>query len=61
MLFFLQYYKAAGGHLVFKHHVLYHLTKQSRLAGNPRFYWTYVDEGVNRVLSQVAQSVHHGS
>ena len=40
MLNFLNYYKASGAHMVFKFHMCYHIIKQSRTAGNPRFMWT---------------------
>eukprot|EP00959_Pyramimonas_sp_CCMP1952_P023110 485982-Pyramimonas_sp.AAC.1 len=47
--------------MVYKHRMCFHLVKSSRYLGNPRFYWTYVDEGANRALAPVAKSVHHGS
>eukprot|EP00969_Alexandrium_andersonii_P043955 1927476-Alexandrium_andersonii.AAC.1 len=48
---FLRLWKASGGHLVFKHHCMWHLAERAKLHGNPKFYWTYADEGENRVMS----------
>ena len=61
MLRFLQYWKAFGGHLVYKHHACLHVVLRARFLGNPRTYWTYLGEGENRAMGQVAKRLHHGS
>ena len=55
---FLTHWTAWGGHVVFKHHMAWHLAQRARRHGNPRYYWTYADEGENRVMSSVAKSLH---
>ena len=57
---FLHFYKAAGGHEVFKFHMLYHVAEYAAVHGNPRFYWTYADEQENRLMGTVAKSLHAG-
>eukprot|EP00969_Alexandrium_andersonii_P168620 7451884-Alexandrium_andersonii.AAC.1 len=57
---FLSLWKSFGGHLVFKHHCMWHLAERASEHGNPRFYWTYADEGENRVMSAVAKTLHGG-
>eukprot|EP00959_Pyramimonas_sp_CCMP1952_P169255 3535998-Pyramimonas_sp.AAC.1 len=61
MMHFLNYYKASGQHLVYKHHMCYHIVQRSRTSGNPRYMWTYNDESENRILGTIAKSAHHGS
>ena len=61
MIHFLHNWKAYGGHMVFKHHAAFHLAQRARQHGNPRFYWTYVDEGENRAMAVVAKRLHGGS
>ena len=55
---FLANWRAWGGHMVPKHHMFWHLAQRARHHGNPRFYWTYPDEGENRSMSAVAKSLH---
>ena len=61
MIRFLLNWKAYGGHMVFKHHAAWHLVQRARQHGNPRFYWTYADEGENRAMATVAKRLHGGS
>ena len=58
---FLAHWKAFGGHLVFKHHMAWHLAERAGRLGNPKFYWTYADEQENRVMGSVARSLHGGN
>ena len=58
---FLVNWRAWGGHCVFKHHMAWHMVERASQHGNPRFYWTYADEQENRVMSQVAKSLHAGN
>ena len=53
--------KAFGGHMVFKHHMAWHLAERAGRLGNPKFYWTYADEQENRVMGSVARSLHGGN
>jgi len=54
---FLTHWKAWGGHCVFKHHMAWHLAQRARRHGNPQYYWTYADEGENRVMATVAKAL----
>lgn len=58
MVRFLINWKAYAGHLVYKHHCFWHLAERARRHGNPRYYWTYADEGENRVMGTVAKRLH---
>ena len=58
---FLAHWKAYGGHLVYKHHMAWHLVQRASRHGNPRDYWTYADEQENRVMGAVAKSLHGGN
>ena len=58
---FVHFWKRSGGHKVFKHHAFLHLVLRSRVMGNPRRYWTYLDEGENRAMASIAKSLHQGS
>ena len=60
MLQHLFFWKLWGGHMVPKHHFAYHLVERADRCGNPRFSWTYADEQENRVMGQVAKSLHAG-
>lgn len=60
MFRFLQFWKASGGHLVYKHHCAWHLVQRAGAQGNPRLYWTYADERLNRTMGTVAKSLHGG-
>ena len=50
-------YESAGGRYKFKRHQVVHLCERLSKCGRPRFYSTYMDESVNRLLSQVTASV----
>ena len=58
---FLTFWKSFGGHLVFKHHMAWHLAERAASHGNPKCYWTYPDEGENRQMGTVAKSLHGGN
>jgi hypothetical protein len=58
---FLTYWRGAGGHFVVKHHMCWHLVERIAEHGNPSFYWTYADEGENRIMSTVAKTLHGGN
>ena len=58
---FLASWKAFGGHMVFKHHMAWHLAERAGILGNPWLYWTYADEQENRVMGSVARSLHGGN
>ena len=51
-------YDRAGGSLKPKWHMMCHAIERLHLFGNPRFYWTYRDEGMNGVLAKIARSCH---
>lgn len=55
---FLTLYEKAGGALVPKCHMMFHLIQRSLSKGNPRYYSTYRDETFNGVLAKVARSCH---
>ena len=57
---FLTHWRAFAGHCVYKHHMFFHLAERAREHGNPKWYWTYADETENRLMKQVAQSLHGG-
>lgn len=58
MLDFVNSWKAASGHLVFKHHMAVHLCRLAETLGNPRYYHTYADEEENRCMGRVAKQLH---
>ena len=58
MCSFLDSWKKAGGHCVFKHHMSYHVVEHAVRLGNPRFYHTYSDEEENRAMGLVAKKLH---
>ena len=58
---FLSFWKAAGGHMVFKHHCFWHMSERCGELGNPRTYWTYADENENRFVKILAQTIHGGT
>jgi hypothetical protein len=39
----------------------WHIVERIPEHGNPRFYWTYPDEGQNRIMGNVAKSLHGGA
>ena len=41
-----------------KQHMFMHLNLDSAFKGNPRFYQTYYDEGLNRVITSIASASH---
>ena len=51
-------YKKAGGHLVYKHHALLHLTQLVCSHGNPSYFHTYQDEHENGLMARVGEIVH---
>jgi hypothetical protein len=57
---FLTYWKVSGGHMVIKHHYVWHLVERITDHGNPLCYWKYADEGENRVMASVAKTLHGG-
>lgn len=48
----------AGVPLKPKHHMILHLVERTARGGNPNFYATFSDEGINRVLKKVGQAAH---
>jgi hypothetical protein len=52
------FYKAAGGHLVPKHHGLIHMALSAGGQGNPKCVSTYEDEHENGVDAKVCLHVH---
>ena len=48
----------AGIHLLPKHHLFKHMTRRIARNGNPRYYSTYFDEGLNKVLVGIASSCY---
>ena len=57
-LTFIQCYKAAGGHLLYKFHALVHLTVSACTSGNPAYFSTYWDEHENGVVKTLAEGAH---
>ena len=57
---FLQAWKAAGGRMMYKHHIAWHMAQQAGVTGNPRFSHTYPDEAENRHMGVVAKGLHGG-
>ena len=57
---FLQAWKAAGGRMVYKHHMAWHMAQQAGVTGNPRCSHTYPDEAENRHMGVVAKGLHGG-
>ena len=56
----LSFWGRCVGDFIPKHHYAWHLVEQAGSKGNPRWYWTYADEGENRAMSRVASSLHQG-
>jgi len=52
------FYRAAGGHLVYKHHGAIHLACMAGFQGNPRHVSTYEDEHENGVIARIGLHVH---
>ena len=51
-------YKAAGGDMMPKHHLVVHMVKQAAIVGNPRFRTTYRNESLNGTVAVLSRSVH---
>jgi hypothetical protein len=51
-------YKAAGGHLVHKHHGAVHMALKAGTSGNPKCVATYEDEHENGVIARIGIHVH---
>jgi uncharacterized membrane protein YeaQ/YmgE (transglycosylase-associated protein family) len=51
-------YKAAGGHLVYKHHGAIHMALMAGWLGNPRHISTYEDEHENGIIARIGIGVH---
>jgi hypothetical protein len=51
-------YKAAGGHLVHKHHGVLHMAVDAGRTGNPRHISTYEDESENGVVAKIGLRCH---
>jgi hypothetical protein len=41
-----------------KHHLLLHLVARTRRHGNPNFYATFADEGINRIVKKIGEAAH---
>jgi hypothetical protein len=52
------FYKAAGGHLVHKHHGVIHMALSASNVGNPKCVSTYEDEHENGVVAKIGIHVH---
>ena len=50
-----------GIRLIPKHHMWVHVTVSSRQQGNPRFYWTFLDESLNGKLKKVLRRCHQAA
>ena len=55
---YLDSWKKAGGHFVYKHHMFFHIAQLAEKVGNPRFFHTYSDEEQNRLMGFVARKLH---
>ena len=51
-------YKAAGGHLVYKHHGAIHMCLSATEQGNPKTVSTYQDENENGLIAKIGIHVH---
>ena len=50
--------KIAGVPIKPKHHLVLHLVARTGKHGNPRYYATFKDEGINKLLKHVGQAAH---
>ncbi len=41
-----------------KHHLVLHLVSRTAKHGNPGYYATFTDEGINKILKLVGQAAH---
>ena len=48
----------AGVPLTPKHHLMLHLVSRTAKHGNPSYYATFTDEGINKLLMKVGQAAH---
>jgi len=55
---FVTIYLQAGGQVIPKVHLMYHLIYESERKGNPKFYQTYHDETMNGIVAKIAASCH---
>ena len=53
-------WKSYRGKLVFKFHMFFHLGERAASMGNPKSYWTYADEELNRQMGGIAKVLHKG-
>lgn len=58
MLRMLHSYKEAGGHLVPKHHLMFHLIRNVSEHGNARAYHCFYDESLNGKIAKIASKLH---
>jgi hypothetical protein len=42
-----------------KHHLMFHINHRSSFFGNPWFYTTFLDEGLNKNLKKMLRNCHH--
>ena len=52
------FYKAARGHLVYKHHSWIHMALSAKHVGNPKTVSTYEDEAENGIIAKIGVAVH---
>ena len=52
------YWEGAGLAFKPKMHLLVHLVYNASWSGNPSYHTTFADEGMNRVLADIARSAH---
>lgn len=53
-----RHYQAAGGHLTPKFHLWVHLCLSQAEHGNAKYFHTYIDEGMNGTLKEIARRCH---
>ena len=51
-------FKLAGAELKPKAHAMLHCIQRSKVLGSPRFYHTYRDESMNRIIANIAVASH---
>ena len=57
----LQACQRLGIRFIPKHHMWIHLTTNSGRLGNPRLYWTFLDESLNGTLKQILRRCHQAT
>lgn len=55
------YFDRAGGTLLPKNHMMFHLLQGMNKRGHPSFYHTYMDESLNGVIARIARHCHRRS